>query len=74
LVSFSLIDKRFKIIKGYTLKIGNSKEDSLSVFEELPFISTKIDLALEYKCSKLIRAISAEQVWFFNSFVSFSWL
>jgi len=62
LVSFGLIDKRFKIIKGYTPKIGNSKEDSLSVFEELPFTSTKIDLALEYKCSKFVRATPAEKV------------
>jgi len=60
LVEIHLIDKRFKEVKGNALKIGDSKEDLLSVFGKLFFTSPKIDLILEYKSLELIRASVTE--------------
>jgi len=60
LISFSLIDKRLKIIQGHTPEVGNSKEYFLSVFLEFSLTSTKIGLALEYKSLKFIGATPAE--------------
>jgi len=60
LVGIHLIDKRFKEVKGNTLKIGDGKEDLLSVFGKLSFTSPKIDLILEYKSLELIGASATE--------------
>jgi len=60
LISFSLIDKRLKIIQGHTPEVGNSEEYFLSVFLEFFLISMKIDLALEYKSPKFIGAAPTE--------------
>jgi len=60
LISFSLIDKRLKIIQGYTPEVGNSKEYILSVFLEFSLTNMKIDLVLEYKSPKFVGAIPAE--------------
>jgi len=59
LISFSIIDKRLKIIQGHTPEVGNSKEYFLGVLE-FSLTSTKIDLTLEYKCLKFVGAAPAE--------------
>jgi len=60
LISFRLIDKRLKIIQGHTSEVGNSEEYFLGVFLEFSLTSTKIDLALEYKSPKFVRATPTE--------------
>jgi len=60
LVEIHLIDKRFEEVKGNTLKIGDGKEDLLSVFGKLSFTSLKIDLILEYESLELIGAFATK--------------
>jgi len=71
LISFGFIDKQLEIIKSYTSEVGDSKENLLSIFSKLSFTSMKIDLTLEYKCSKFIRTAPTERVWFPDPFVPF---
>jgi len=62
MIRVRLIDKGFKVVQYDASKVKYSKKNLLSIVVKLFITSTKINLTLEYKCTKFIWTAPAEGV------------
>jgi len=65
------IDVGFKVIKRNVPEVEDGKEDFVCILFKFLFTGTEIDLILEYKSTKLVRASTTKQVQFLSLSVFF---